>query len=72
MAKIPRVVGIFVSWAVWTVATMNLPRTMHSNNFGFELAVWAGFILGNYCYSQLWMDEGRQRERERAAQERQR
>ncbi len=72
MAKIPRVIGLFVSWGVWTLATMNLSRTRHDSSLGFDLVVWAGFILGNYVYSQLWIDEGRARERaerERADQE---
>jgi hypothetical protein len=33
------------------------------SSLAMRCAVFAGFILGNYCYAQLWMAEGRARER---------
>ncbi len=61
---IARITGIFISWAVWTAAAMNL-SVVRSPAHGpwMKLAVIAGFILGNYVYTQLWIDEGRARER---------
>lgn len=62
---IARIVGVFVSWAVWVAATMNLNdvlRSPHSSR-GMRFAVVAGFILGNYVYTRLWIEEGRARER---------
>lgn len=62
---IARTVGIFVSWAVWTAATMNLNDVLRSpvSSPGMRFAVVAGFILGNYVYTRLWIAEGRARER---------
>jgi hypothetical protein len=65
-----RFASLVVSWLVWTWATMKLPTIRSSRNIWLEIAVWAGFILGNYAYSQLWLAEGR--DRERAAQEKRR
>jgi hypothetical protein len=58
-----RLTGLIVSWLVWTWATMKLPTVRSTPNVWLQVAVWAGFILGNYCYSQLWLSEGRYRER---------
>jgi hypothetical protein len=69
MPREMRLTGLIVSWLVWTWATMALPTIRSSSNMWREVAVWAGFILGNYAYSQLWLAEGRARERERADQE---
>jgi hypothetical protein len=61
--KIPRVIGIFITWLVWTASTMNLLKVMHSSSsLGLQLAVTAGFFVGNYVYAQLWIAEGRARE----------
>jgi hypothetical protein len=67
-----RLTALIVSWLVWTWATMKLPTIRSTPNPWLQVAVWAGFILGNYCYSQLWLAEGRHRERERAEQEKRR
>jgi hypothetical protein len=64
--KVPRVIGIFLSWGAWLFATMNLPSVVNAHvSLGKQIAVSAGFILGNFFYTQLWIAEGRARERAR-------
>lgn len=65
--RVARIAGIFLSWVVWTAATMNMKEVLGSpQRSGWaKFAVWAGFILGNYVYTKLWMDEARDRERAR-------
>jgi hypothetical protein len=60
-----RRLAILVVWCLWTLSTMNLRDAMRSGSTAAAIAVFAGFILGNYTYAQLWMDEGRARERRR-------
>jgi hypothetical protein len=52
MDKIPRVIGILVSGGLMFASAANLTTTQRPS-FGFHLAVWAGLILGNYCYVRL-------------------
>jgi hypothetical protein len=58
-----RLIAIVVTWAVWTWATTTLPAARASHNLWLEVVKWSGFILGNYVYAQLWLAEGRDRER---------
>jgi hypothetical protein len=41
-------------------STMVLIHMPPGSSLAMRCAVFAGFILGNYCYAQLWMAEGRQ------------
>jgi hypothetical protein len=63
--KIPRRLGILVAYAATTASALFFFEVTDSRqtNFALRTLVWAGLILGNYVYAQLWMDEGRARER---------
>ena len=71
MDKTPRVIGIVLSGGWVLFSAMNYDRGVieHPGNPWLRALVVLGLVIGLPAFARLWMDEGRQREQERAERE---
>lgn len=70
---IERILGIALSFAAMMWGAMNFHRMGDPrNSLLFDVSVWFGLVLGNYFYVRLWLAEGRDRERRRQMEARER
>ncbi len=71
MERTPRVIGIVISggWIVFSAMNYDRGVVAHPDNPWLRALVVLGLVVGLPTFARLWMDEGRQRERERAARE---
>lgn len=71
MDRTPRVIGIALSGGWILFSAMNYDRAVnaHTGNLWLRAMVVLGLVLGLPTFGRLWMDEGRQRERERVDRE---
>jgi hypothetical protein len=68
MDRTPRVVGIVLSggWILFSAMSYDRAVIAHAGNPWLRALVVLGLVVGLPIFARLWMDEGRQRERERA------
>ena len=71
MRRTPRIIGIAISggWIVFSAMYNDTGVIAHPGNLWLRALVVLGLVAGLSTFARLWMDEGRQRERERVERE---
>lgn len=71
MRRTPRIIGIAISggWIVLSAMYYDTGVFDHPGSPWLRALVALGLVAGLSAFARLWMDEGRQRERERAERE---